>query len=64
MELVSGSGVWICPNKLGAAIKDAENKSRTVLVQSLLCTFYDKEELLSKNFSDLDKEITEAAIGR
>ncbi|CAH3142622.1 unnamed protein product, partial [Porites evermanni] len=61
-ELVSGSGVWICPNKLGAAIKDTENKSRTVLVWSLLCRFYDKEELLSKNFSDLDKEITEAAI--
>jgi len=35
-----------------------------VLVRSLLCTFYGKDELLTKNFSDLDKEITEACVGK
>ncbi|XP_015750398.1 PREDICTED: uncharacterized protein LOC107330276 isoform X2 [Acropora digitifera] len=62
VELVIGSGVWTCSNKLGAAIKDAENKSRTVLVRSLLAIFYSKEELLRKVFSDLDKDIIEACV--
>jgi len=53
-ELVSGSGIWMCPNKLGAPIKNAENKSRTVLVRSLLHGFYSREELLSKTFKELD----------
>ncbi|XP_044183726.1 uncharacterized protein LOC122964265, partial [Acropora millepora] len=61
-ELVNGSGIWMCPNKLGAAIKDAENKSRTVLVRSLLCGFYDREELLSKTFKELDKGVIEACV--
>ena len=63
VELVIGSGVWTCSNKLGAAIKDAENKSRTVLVRSLLAIFYSKEELLRKVFCDLDKDIIEACVG-
>ena len=54
----------MCPNKLGAAIKDAENKSRTVLVRSLLCGFYDREELLSKTFKELDKGVIEACVGK
>lgn len=62
IELVSGSGVWTCANKLGAAIKDAENKSRTVLVRSLVAIFFSKEQLLSKSFSDLDKDIIEACV--
>jgi len=54
----------MCPNKLGAAIKDAENKSRTVLVRSLLCGFYTREELLSKTFKDLDKDVIEACVSK
>ena len=50
----------LCPNKLGAAIKDAEDKSRTVLVRSLLCGFYSREELLTKTFKDLDRDVIEA----
>lgn len=53
----------MCPNKLGAAIKDAENKSRTVLVRSLLCGFYSREELLSKTFKELDEDVIEACVG-
>jgi len=53
----------MCPNKLGAAVKDAENKSRTVLARSLLSAFYHKDELLEKNFSELDKDIIEACVG-
>jgi len=52
----------MCPNKLGAAIKDAENKSRTVLVRSLLCGFYSREELLSKTFKELEKDVIEACV--
>ena len=48
---------------LGAAIKDDENKSRTVLARSLLCAFYSREELLSKGFTELDKDIIEACVG-
>lgn len=54
----------MCPNKLGAAIKDAENKSRTVLVRSLLCGFYSREELLSKTFKELEKDVIEACVGK
>ena len=54
----------MCPNKLGAAIKDVENKSRSVLVRSLLCGFYDREELLSKTFKELDKGVIEACVGK
>lgn len=54
----------MCPNKLGAAIKDAENKSRTVLVRSLLCGFYNREELLSKTFKELDKDVIEACVSK
>ena len=53
----------MCPNKLGAAVKDAENKSRTVLARSLLSAFYHKDELLGKNFSEIDKDIIEACVG-
>ena len=49
---------------MGAAIKDAENKSRTVLVRSLLCGFYSREELLTKNFKDLDRDVIEACVGK
>lgn len=54
----------MCPNNLGAAIKDAENKSRTVLVRSLLCGFYNREELLSKTFKKLDKDVIEACVSK
>ena len=54
----------MCPNKLGAAIKDAENKYRTVLVRSLLCGFYNREELLLKTFKELDKDVVEACVGK
>lgn len=51
------------PNKLGAAVKDAKNKSRTVLARSLLSAFYHNDELLGKNFSELDKDIIGACVG-
>ena len=35
-EVVHGKDIWVWPNKLGAAVKDAESKSRTVLVRSLI----------------------------
>ena len=54
----------MCPNKLGAAIKDAENKSRTVLVRFLLCGFYSREDLLAKTFKDLDRGVIEACVGK
>jgi len=63
-ELVTGSHVWICPNTLGAAIKDAENKSCTVLARSLICAFHSGEELLSKGFTELDKDIIEACVDK
>ena len=59
-ELATGSRVWISPNKLGAAIKDAENKSCTVLARSLIFASHSREELLSKGFTELDKDIIEA----
>ena len=53
----------MCPNKLGAAVKDAENKSRTVLARSLLSAFYHKDELLEKNLRELNEDIIEACVG-
>ena len=53
----------MCPNKLGAAVKDAETKSHTILARSLLSAFYHKDEILEKNFSELDKDVIEACVG-
>ena len=47
-ELVSGSGVWTCPNKLAAAIKDAENKSRTVLAGHCYQPFMERKSFQQK----------------
>ena len=62
-ELTNGSGVWICPNKLTAAVKDAEHKSRKVLVRSLISIFYAREELLEKSLAELDRDVVEACVG-
>ena len=43
---------------------DEINKSRTVLVRSLLCGFYNREELLSKTFEELDKDVIEACVSK
>lgn len=63
-ELVHGKGIWVCPNNLGAIIKDAESKSRTVLARSLIELFYTHEELLDVSLGGLDKDIVEACVGK
>ena len=64
-EVVHGKDIWVCPNKLGAAVKDTESKSRTVLVLSLIELFYKREELLSKkSLSELDRNVVEACVGK
>ncbi len=35
-----------------------------MLVRSLLCAFYSREELLSKGYIGLDKDIIEACVGK
>ena len=52
--------MWVCPSRLTAAVKDAENKSRKVLAWSPLSIFYDVEQLAKKSLMDLDKDIVEA----
>ena len=54
----------MCPNNLGAIIKDAESKSRTVLARSLIELFYTREELLDVSLGGLDKDIVEACVGK
>ena len=39
--------------RLGAAVKDAENKSHTVLARSLLSAFYHKDDLIKTSVSSI-----------
>ncbi|KAK2569827.1 hypothetical protein P5673_005678 [Acropora cervicornis] len=52
------SGVWCCPIKVKAAVKDAA--TRTALACALLGIFYPKEELKGRRLHDLDQDVVEA----
>ncbi|XP_068720386.1 uncharacterized protein [Montipora capricornis] len=52
------SGVWCCPIKVKAAVKDAA--TRTALACALLGIFYPKEELKGRRLHELDQDVVEA----
>lgn len=56
-EEISG-GVWCCPVKVKAAIKDAA--TCTALACSLLGIFYPEEELKERRLHELDRDVVEA----
>jgi len=55
------SGVWCCPIKVKAAVKDAA--TRTALACALLGIFYPKEELKGRRLHNLDQDVVEAITG-
>lgn len=53
-----GNGVWCCPIKVKAAVRDCS--SRTALACALLAIFYPKERLQGHRLHELDQDIIEA----
>ncbi|KAJ7391501.1 hypothetical protein OS493_018552 [Desmophyllum pertusum] len=52
------NGVWCCPIKAKAAVKDAS--TRTALACSLLGIFYPKDEIKGRRLHELDQDVIEA----
>ncbi|KAJ7387565.1 hypothetical protein OS493_000898 [Desmophyllum pertusum] len=56
-------GVWCCPIKVKAAIKNSATRSALALALALFGIFYPKEELKGRRLQDLDRDIIEAITG-